>query len=279
MPRLTTLKLVGGDYFQALGIPLLRGRHLNEQDNQDSRQVAVVNEKLAGLLWPEHEPIGRKFKSRTLELSIVGVVADVKDSLEGEAEPIFYVSYRQLLGEIQPRFLTIRTSSDPVELVELFRAEARALDSGMIIDDVVTIETILESFFAPQSLSMMLLGTFAVVALALAAAGIYGVISYSVRERTREIGVRRTLGAQAGDLINMFVLRGLRQVAVGVAIGGLLSLALTRAIENQLWGVTRNDPMTLLGVIALLALTGMIGSYLPARKATAIEAADALRHL
>lgn len=272
------LKLVGGNYFRAMGIPLLKGRGLTEQDTDETVSVAVINDTMARLLWPTMDPLGRIVVSRRLSMQVVGVVGDVKDSLEGEAEPLLYVPYRQLLGELQPAMLAIRTSGDPLSLVETVRREASALDSGMIINNITTLDQIKDSFVSPQWVAMLFLGAFAGVALIMAAAGIYGVMSYSVSQRTQEIGVRNALGAHASDLVTMVIRQGLKMVAAGLVVGLVASIALTRILESQLWGVTATDPLTIVGVALVLTAVALVACYVPARRATRVDPVVALRY-
>ncbi len=272
------LKLVGGSYFQAMGIPLLKGRNVGEQDSRDAPSVVIINDLLARLLWPGEDPIGRRIAARRLSMEVVGVVGNVKDTLEGAAAPLFYVPYRQFLGENQPRMLVIRAEGDPLVLVDAIHPTAADLDPGMIVNDIATLDQIKGGFITPQRFSMLLLGIFAGVAVVLAAAGIYGVMSYSVSQRTQEIGGRRALGAEAGDLRSMVVRQGLKLIAIGLGIGLVVAVALTRTLSNLLWGVTATDPVTIGAVILILATVGMLACYLPALRATRIDPVAALRY-
>ena len=209
---------------------------------------------------------------------MVGLVGDVNDSLEGGAGPLFYVAYRQRLGEMQPRMISIRTADDPLRVVDAVRSEAAALDSGVIINDIATMEQIKGGFVSPQRFSMILLGIFAAVALVLSAAGIYGVMSYSVSQRTQEIGVRRAMGAGATDLRAMVVRQGLKLLAVGLGLGVALTIALTRVLANLLWGVTATDPLTIAAVALILATVALLACYVPARRATKVDPVVALRY-
>ena len=205
-------------------------------------------------------------------------VAPLRPLLSGEVNPLFYVPYRQFLGESQPRMLAIRTEGDPLAMIDAIHREAADLDSGMIINDIATLDQIKGGFITPQRFSMLLLGIFAGVAVALAAAGIYGVMSYSVSQRTQEIGVRRALGAEAGDLRSMVVRQGLKLVVVGLAIGLVTAVAFTRVLGNLLWGVTATDPVTIGGVVLILATVALLACYLPAWRATRIDPVRALRY-
>ena len=273
------VKLVGGSYFRTMGIPLLKGRDVGEQDRSDAPHVVVINDLLARLLWPAGDPIGRRIAAGRLSLEVVGVVGDVKDSLDGEAAPLFYVPYRQFLGgDIQPTRLVIRTADNPFAMIDAIRREAAELDPGMIINDIATMDQIKGGFITPQRFSMLLLSIFAGVAVALAAAGIYGVMSYSVRQQTHEIGVRRALGAQAGDLRSMVVRQGMKLVAIGLGVGVVIAVGFTRVLGNLLWEVTATDPVTIAAVILILSIVALLACYLPALRSTRIDPVAALRY-
>ena len=272
------LKLVGGSYFRTMGIPLLKGRDVGERDNAAAPSVVVINELLARLLWPGEDPIGLRIAARRLSMEVVGIIGDVKDTLDGEANPLFYVPYRQFLGESQPRMLVIRTEGDPLALIETIHREAADLDPGMIVNDINTLDQIKGGFITPQRFSMLLLSIFAGVAVVLAAAGIYGVMSYSVSQRTQEIGVRRALGAQAGDLRLMVVRQGLKLVAVGLGVGLVIAVGFTRVLGTLLWGVTATDPVTIAAVVLLLSVVALLACYLPALRSTRIDPVAALRY-
>ncbi len=272
------VKLVGGSYFRTMGIPLLQGRDVGEQDRSDAPHVVVINDLLARLLWPGGDPIGRRIAAGRLSLEVVGVVGNVKDSLDGEAAPLFYVPYRQFLGDIQPTRLVVRTADNPFAMIDAIHREAAELDPGMIINDIATMDQIKGALITPQRFSMLLLSIFAGVAVALAAAGIYGVMCYSVRQRTHEIGVRRALGAQAGDLRSMVVRQGMKLVAIGLGVGLVIAVGFTRVLGNLLWGVTATDPVTIAAVILILSIVALLACYLPALRSTRIDPVAALRY-
>ena len=272
------LKLVAGEYHRSLAIPLLEGRYLTEADDLHSPQVVVINQMLARHLWPNHHPIDKKVFALGRSLTVVGVVGDVRPALDEDPSPILYIPYQQLLGELQPSRIVLNTEADPIGLVDRVRSEASVVDPGMIINEIRSMEQIKAGFIAPRHSLMVLLGGFAAVALLLAAAGIYGVMSYAVSQRTQELGVRSVVGAEGGDLLLMVMGQTLKLVAAGLLAGLLGVLIFSRVLESQLWGVSCNDPITLLGVCLILVGTALAASFLPAWRATRINPAAALRY-
>jgi predicted permease len=267
-------------YFRTVGLRLIRGRPFEERDTAGAPMVALINEAMARQYWPDEEPIGKRI---TLNLTgwfpkaeIIGVVSDIKtDGLRRPPYPEIYHPDAQLPSD--DCFLIIRTKADPETLATAVREEMRLIDRDIPLRSVQTMEgMIADSLWRPR-LSAWLLGLFAAVAAALAAAGLYGVMSYSVNQRVREIGLRMALGAEAGDVLRMVIGEGFKLTFVGLSLGLAAAFALSRFIASQVFGVTATDPLTYAGVALLLALVALVACYLPARRAAKTEPILALR--
>jgi putative ABC transport system permease protein len=263
-------------------IPLLEGREFDETDNANSPQVIVVNQALADKYFPGEDPLGRRvrFSKPTIDgpwHTIVGVVRDEKqDGMDVEAKPEIYKSILQ-----DPRgamTLVVRTGNDPNSLIPAVRAEMRALDKDLPAFDIKTMTEILSASLAQKRFAMLLLCIFALVALILAAVGIYGVISYSVTERTHEIGIRMALGAAKRDVLKLVVGQAALLALAGVGCGLVASFLLTRLMESLLFGVSTTDPLTFVLVAALLTSVALVASYIPARRAMRVDPMVALRY-
>jgi putative ABC transport system permease protein len=268
-------------YFNAIGIPLLRGRAFNEQDGSGGQPVVIVNETLARRIWPNEDAVGKRiafFAPQGLEpwRVIVGVVGDVKHrGLNLETRPEVYVPHAQAPEGTMT--LVLRAAGDPLALVPALRGAVRALDADLPLFNLRRFEQLRDDSIAPQRLQTLLLGLFAVVALALAALGIYGMLAYSVSQRAREIGVRMALGAQARDVSRLVVIQGMRLASLGVALGLLAAFALTRLLETLLFGVSPTDPLTFGAVTLLLIGVALVACWIPARRATKVDPLVALR--
>jgi putative ABC transport system permease protein len=276
-------RVISPDYFRAMGIAVLRGRHFTPQDREDSGNVVVVNETFANRYWPGDDPVGKRIKMGSLSsdapwLTIVGVAADVRQfELSAPPRPQMYLPYTQL-DFFSPRDLVVRTASDPLALATAVRNEVWAVDPDQPVSNVRTMGSIVAESLARQRFSMLLLAIFAGVALALAAVGIYGVLSYTVTQRTREIGIRMALGAERRDVMRLVVGQGFRLVVIGLAIGIVAALGLSRLMASLLFGVSPSDPATFLAVPAVLAAVALVASYVPARRATRVDPMRALRY-
>jgi putative ABC transport system permease protein len=268
-------------YFRALSIRLVRGRLFDAHDGINAPHVAVINESLARLKWPAKDPIGRTIEFGNMDgdlrlLTIVGIVGDVHgDSLESRVRPTVYVNLLQ-----RPRgtlTIVMRADSDPASVFSVARG---------ILHDVApdvpprfrTLAQVYSASIGSRQFNVMLVGAFAVTALLLALAGIYGVMSYTVTRRTREIGVRMALGAQSRDVLALVLRQGMVTALIGVAIGLVGAFALTRTMQSLLFGVEPTDPITFIGVAAMLTFVAIVASYLPARRATRVDPIVALRY-
>jgi predicted permease len=272
---------VSVDYFRAMGMQLRAGRGFTERDNENAPCVAVINETLARRNHPGEDPIGKRIKiGDQREATIIGVMADVKRyGLESQAVSEQYHSFLQnadvMGGNIR---LMVRAAGDPLNLVPAVRQQVWAINANMPVVDVMTMEQRLADSVAPRRFQMLLFGAFAALALALAAVGVYGVISHSVSQRTHEIGVRMALGARPRNVLLMVIRQGMSLALVGVVIGLAASLALTRVMAGLLFNVKTTDPATFAGISLLLVGVAFLAAYLPARRATRVDPMVALRH-
>jgi putative ABC transport system permease protein len=278
---------ITGDYFRALQIPLLSGRLFEPRDNADGPKVVIINETTAKRHFGSPATaIGKRLSvwapfrghHETFMREIVGVVGDTKTgSLAGERDMQIYVPHAQ---DSQWNFmgLVIRTAGDPAAFARTLRREVQALDKDQPIYNVRTYDDVVTNSLGTRRVSMQLFTVFACAALLLAAVGIYGVMAYSVTQRTQEIGIRMALGAQKGDVLRMIVRQGMTLTIIGVGVGLLGAFALTRVIANLLFGVNAADPATFATVALLLALVALLACYLPARKAARLDPMKALAH-
>lgn len=284
-PYPTTLRLVGPDYFNTMGIALRQGRGVTDRDKFGSPNVIVINESLARRYFADEDPIGRRIdpsmsfdENDPAMREIVGVVADTRPRGPNvPSEPEVYVPISQLpaLGSIT---LVIRASSDPQSLIGAVRHEISKLDSKVPVYDVRTLEDYLSETIAQPRFNSLLSGIFASVALLLTGIGLYGVISYSVSQSTQEIGVRMALGAQPRDVLMLIIGKGMLLTLIGLALGLIAAFLLTRLMESLLYGVTATDPVTFAMVALALASVALLACYVPARRATKIDPMVALRY-
>jgi putative ABC transport system permease protein len=271
------------EYFRTMGIPLLRGRDFAEADRADAPQVVVINETTAQRFFAGEDPIGQRVRTgwgigedHFAGGEIVGVVGDVRQLGPGkEFIPELYLPSTQVPES--DLSVVVRTAGDPLALAKAIRAEVRALDANLPVSNLRTLDQVLSRAVAQPRFYLLLLGAFAAVALVLAAIGIFGVMSYSVVQRTREIGIRVALGANPGAVLRMVVGRALWLALGGVAVGLLGALALSRLLGSLLFGVSATDPLTFAGVAALLTSVALLATYLPARRATRVDPMVALR--
>ncbi len=273
-------------YFRAMGIPLLKGRLFQETDRVGGLPVVLINETLARMYWPNENPIGKRIENLLADpkngknpkwAEIIGVVGDSKHgSLDERPTAAFYLPVSQ--GPPEDAFLVAHVSGDPAALENEMRATVAQVDSALPLSAFISMtERVSESVAEPR-FQTLLLGIFAGLALILAAAGIYGVMSYDVASRVREIGVRMVLGAAASDVVAMILGQTLRLTLFGVAIGLAASWGLTRFLSSVLYGVAPHDLETLMLVSVLLCGVAFIASYIPARRAASVDPLVALRH-
>ncbi|HKG92558.1 MAG TPA: ABC transporter permease [Gemmatimonadaceae bacterium] len=278
-------------YFQAMGMTLLRGRAFAEADRADSASgtpsplVAVVNETMAKRYWPGRDAVGGTLKMFGTEwpwVTVVGVVKDVRSAgVEGEVPPTMYFPHAQSARSayVAPSGMTlvVRTSGEPEAVAGAVRAAVRTLEPNAPVSRIRSMEEVVAASLASRRFSTLLISAFAGLALVLAAIGIYGVISYSVTERTFEIGLRMALGAERGSVLRLVLVEGLRVSAIGLAVGLTGAIVLTRLLRSMLVGVSATDPATLAAVAALLAAVALAASYLPARRAMGVEPMRVMR--
>jgi putative ABC transport system permease protein len=270
-----------GGYFQVLGIPLIRGRIFDEHDGADSPHVAVISESLARERWPKQDPIGHTIEFGNMDgdlrlLTIVGIVGDTHEyGLDAPPRPTVYVNLFQ-----RPRAavtLAMLSDADTGSVSSAARGILQELDSEIPVK-FQTFSQVYSASLGSRRFNVILIGFFGITALLLATAGVFGVMAYSVSRRTREIGVRIALGAGSRDVLKMILGQGMRTIFIGVAIGIIGSLALTRTVESLLFGVTATDPLTFGGVTLLLIGAALLACYLPARRATRVDPLVALRY-
>jgi predicted permease len=278
-PPLAEFRAVSPGYFRLMEIPVLAGRELDEKDRSDAPFVAVVNRALARRFWPGEDPVGRRIRigpDGAVELTIVGVVGDVRQlRLESEPEPELYFPYEQAPSGTLT--LVVRADRSPENLAPTMRAAVRAVEREQPVYNVLTMRQLLGRAVAPRRISMLLLNAFAVLALGLAAVGIYGVMAYGVAQRRREIGVRMALGAHRADVLRLVVGQGMALALAGVGVGLVAAFGLTRVLASLLYGVSRTDPRVFFGLSALLVAVALVACWLPARRASGLDPLAALR--
>jgi putative ABC transport system permease protein len=273
------------DYLQTIGIQVRAGRRFTEQDGKDAPKVALVNETLARRFLPNEDPIGHRLLIVHPRPTIVGVVSDTRhSSLNKEIRPEIYLPYLQH-PNLEPSLNLVArvaaSQNNPKSISSLaaaIRKQVLAVEPNEPVEQVVTMDERLSNSLAERRFQMLLLGIFAAVALAIAAVGIYGVMSFAVSQRTHEIGIRMALGAQASDVLRMVIWRGIRLALIGVALGLAAAFALTRVLKSLLFEVSATDPVTFALIALLLVAVALIASYIPARRATKVDPLQALRH-
>ncbi len=281
-------------YFEALRVPLLKGRVFDQRDTGNSARVLLINEAFAKKYWPKGDPIGQRitvgkglgpeFEDPTRE--IVGIVGNIREMGLGQSEvPVMYVPQSQvsdgltkLANNVIPLSWIIQTAADPASLSAAIQHEIQSVDSQLAPSKIRTMDQVISESTARQNFNMLLLTIFAGLALLLAAIGIYGLMSYTVEQRTQELGIRMALGAGRGDMLKLVVRQGMLLAGIGVAIGLAASFGLNRLLANLLFGVKATDPITYAAVTVILISVALLATYVPARRATKIDPLVALRY-
>jgi putative ABC transport system permease protein len=280
-------KIVSPSYFSALKLKLIRGRTLSDRDVKNSPPVLVINERFAKRYFDKDDPIGQRILIQEIipgktELGpeiaweVVGIIQNEKLGVRDDQGVGVYVSNEQ--SPFYSMTLSVRAGVDPMTLQKSIRDAIHSVNKDQALSDVRTVDQIKEQALAPNRVQSTLMGIFGTVALLLSGIGIYGVISYSVAQRTHEIGIRAALGASAGSLLRLIVSRGLVLALIGLVIGVGGALGLTRVMERLLYGVGARDPMTMSSVAVVLAAVAVSACYIPARRATRVDPLVALRY-
>lgn len=275
-------RVISPDYFSTMGIRIARGNPFTDRDTADVQGVAIINDVAAQRFWPGEEPLGKKIKrgrpeSRNPWVTIVGIVGSgAQNSLREIAQPEIYTPYAQ---ETSRKFtLVARTSTDSRSLAPAIRQEVWATDRDLPVSNMKLMNELISNSVAQPRFYVILLGVFAGLALVLAAVGVYGVMSYSVMLRTRDIGIRMALGARPIDIFKNVLTRALMRAIIGLAIGLFLAIVSTRVISSMLYGISATDPITLAGTVLVLLVVAVVASYLPARRATKVDPMVTLRY-
>jgi putative ABC transport system permease protein len=270
------------DYFSTMKIPIVRGRFFDDRDTMDSQPVAIIDETMQRKYWPNEDPVGKRIsfqggQQNPIWREIVGIVGHVKHrGLEGESRVQYYIPHSQVQNPSMN--LVIRTDAEPTSLAGVTRGAISGMDKDLPVFRVRTLEQYVVDSMAQRRFAMTLLGIFAVVGLALAAVGLYGVLAYSVTQRSHEIGIRMALGARATDVLRLVIGQGMLLALAGVALGIVGAFLLTRLMANLLFGVKASDPLTFVVIALLLTLVALVACFVPARKATKVDPMVALRY-
>src|SRR5437899_3834975 len=271
-------EIVGADYFKAMQIPLVAGRGFAPADTAGAPIVCVIDAYLVKKYFAGRSPLGQQIeRGPAFKATIVGVVGTINSVDLGQPvtkERIYYAAAQQA-----PRMmaLVVKTGLDPVALVPQVRAAVQAIDAEQPIADVRTMDQWVSQSLQNRRTPMALLAVFGAVALALSAVGIYGVLAFAVAQRVREFGIRHALGADSGSILSLVLVEGLRTAGIGIAVGLVGALALTRSLQSLLFGVTLHDPMVFGGVSVVLLGVALAACYVPARRATRVDPMVALR--
>jgi putative ABC transport system permease protein len=279
------IRFVSAGYFNAMGIPLLSGRDFTRRDLPETQQVAIVNNAFARKYWPNGKAIGKRISFSTNNpkwYEIVGVVGNVKHrGLEIQDHPELYIPAFQPLfadGNVPALYLAVRTVNDPSQAAAVMRSEVAAIDRDQPVYSLLTMDQRISDSIAPRRFNMVLLGLFAALALVLAAIGIYGIMAFSVAQRTHEIGVRMALGASGGDVLKLILSNGFKLALIGILLGVVAAFAATRLLSTLLYDVSATDPAVFVIDALLLSGAALLACYIPARRATKVDPIVALRY-
>jgi predicted permease len=278
-------RMVSPSYFKTMGIPMLRRRTFTDQEGKQAPPAAIINDQLARRFFPAEDPTTKRIRLREdlPWLQIVGVIRDIKNQglLAGTSQEMYFPYVETSFGlpaAMRTMTIVVRTNGDPASFIGPVRSELRAIDSNLPPYKVQTMEQVLVASVSKTRFMMLLLTVFSVLALILAAGGVYSVMAYSVAQRTHEIGIRNALGAQRGDIFKLIMGQGFILAIIGVVLGGIAGLALTRVMSNLLFTVSATDPKIFIGVALLLLAVALLACYLPARRATMVKPIIALRN-
>jgi predicted permease len=276
----TRYNIVTPGYFDTMGIPLLLGRRFSERDNAQSPRVAIISETFARRAWANESPLGKifsmKFPAGDQSVEVVGVARDTRGGSLFDDSPLF--AYLPLAQKYESGMtLHLRAATKPELLLSALRQEIRALDPKLPVYDVRTLEKYRRDYFAKMRIQVLLIGGFGLLALVLASLGLYGVLSYSVAQRSHEIGIRMALGATASDVLRLVVRQGFKLAAIGIALGLAGALAITRILKSLLHGLSPTDPLTFAVISVLLVLVALVACWLPARRVAKVDPMIALR--
>jgi len=284
--RVANIGNVTPEYFQSMGIPLLSGRYFTELDHRDAALVAIIDGKLANRWWPSENPIGKRIQRNRQPdpndpwYEVVGLVGHIKhDGVDRDAgEYLYFSAYQSVQTMWNSMTLLVRSNGDPMRLTSGIKQAVATVDPEVTVGNIRTLQMEVSGQSFMRRLVTTVLGLFAVTALLLATLGIYGVIAYSMSQRTHEIGIRMALGASAGNIIHMTLRQGIKIVLVGVSLGLIGALVLNRLLTSFLFGVSSRDPITFLAVTGIITGAALLACYLPARRATKIDPMEALRY-
>jgi predicted permease len=272
---------IGLNYFRTLGIGLARGRDFDSHDQPGAAPAMIVNLTMARRFWPNEDALGKTVRLEDdppgTERAVVGVVGDTRiNSIEEPAEPYFYLPFAQT--QFSSAKLIARTSVDPVKMARQVRAEVAAIDARVPVMDITSMKLLLDSSLYEPRVSATIVGALGLIGLLLAAIGLYGVVSYTVAERTREIGIRMALGAQQSDAMTLILRQALALTAIGAALGLVCAFYAARLLEGMMYGVSVRDPLAFAAATALLLAVALGASYVPARRAAKVDPMVSLRY-
>jgi predicted permease len=283
-PGTAEYRVASGGFFTALGAPLLRGRFFDGRDTVNAPHVAVINQALAARYFPNQDPLGQRIQFGNMDgdkriLHVVGVVGDVREALDSAVEPTVYACsvQRPQWWQVSRLAVVVRSTLEPAALIPALRATALGLRADAPLS-FTTLRQVFSASLDQRRFSLVIFGVFGIVALLLAATGVYGVLSYAVTERTHELGIRLALGAQRGAVLRLVIGQGMRLALSGVALGLLASVAATRLLGTLAHGVSATDPLTFAGIALLLLAVALLACWIPAQRATKVDPLVALRH-